>query len=170
MFIIWFLKNLKLVVLLRMLGKKFENYGCVPLQQKIINDILKDKDLKIEEDDWFGPGSRIIIIARDKHVLEAHGVDEIYEVKGLNDKNAFQLFCSKAFQKKHVLDDYIELSNHFLKYASSLPLALEVLGSFLFGKSSAEWKIALERLKKYPEEVILQVLQISFDGLQKPQK
>ena len=78
MFIIWFLKNLKLVVLLRLLGKKFENYGCVPLQQKIINDILKHKDLKIEEDDWFGPGSRIIIIARDKHVLEAHGVDEIY--------------------------------------------------------------------------------------------
>ncbi|KAK9987250.1 hypothetical protein SO802_032201 [Lithocarpus litseifolius] len=30
--------------------KKFENYGCVPLQQKIIDDILKDKDLKIEEE------------------------------------------------------------------------------------------------------------------------
>ena len=186
--------------------KKFENYGCVPLQQKIIDDILKDKDLKIEEEydgvlkiksrlsrkkillvlddvdkpkqlkmlsgehDWFGPGSRIIITARDKHVLEAHGVDEIYEVKGLNDKNALQLFCSKAFRKKQVLDDYIELSNNFLKYASGLPLALEVLGSFLFGKSSVEWKIALERLKEFPEEVILQVLQISFDGLQKPQK
>ena len=186
--------------------KKFENYGCVPLQQKIIDDILKDKDLKIEEEcdgvlkiksrlsrkkillvlddvdkpkqlkmlsgehDWFGPGSRIIITARDKHVLEAHGVDEIYEVKGLNDENALQLFCSKAFRKKQVLDDYIELSNNFLKYASGLPLALEVLGSFLFGKSSVEWKIALERLKEFPEEVILQVLQISFDGLQKPQK
>ena len=44
------------------------------------------------------------------------------------------------------------------------------MGSFLFGKSSVEWKIALERLKEFPEEVILQVLQISFDGLQKPQK
>ena len=186
--------------------KKFENYGCVPLQQKIIDDILKDKDLKIEEEydgvlkiksrlsrkmillvlddvdkskqlkmlsgehDWFGPGTRIIITARDKHVLEAHGVDTIYEVKGLNDENALQLFCSKAFRKKHVLDDYIELSNNFLKYAGGLPLALEVLGSFLFGKSSVEWKIALERLKEFPEEVILQVLQISFDGLQKPQK
>ena len=103
--------------------KKFENYGCVPLQQKIIDDILKDKDLKIEEEygvlkfksrlrrkkillvlddvdklkelkmlsrehDWFGPGRRIIITTRDKYVLEAHGVDEIYEVKGLNDENA----------------------------------------------------------------------------------
>ena len=49
-------------------------------------------------------------------------------------------------------------------------LALEVLGSFLFGKSTTEWKIALERLKEFLEEEILQVLQISFNGLQKPQK
>ena len=185
--------------------KKFENYGSVPLQQKIIDDILKDNDLKIEEEydgvlkiksrlsrkkillvlddvdkpkqlkmlsgerDWFGPGSRIIITARDKHVLEAHGVDEIYEVKGLNDENALQLFCSKAFRKKHVLDDYIELSNHFLKYASGLPLALEVLGSFMFGKNTIEWKAALERLQEFPDDAILRVLVISFNGLQKPQ-
>ena len=29
--------------------EKFEKYGCVPLQQKIIKDVLKDNDLKIEE-------------------------------------------------------------------------------------------------------------------------
>ena len=29
--------------------EKFEIYGCVPLQQKIIEDVLKDNDLKIEE-------------------------------------------------------------------------------------------------------------------------
>ena len=121
--------------------KIFENYGCVQLQQKIIDGILKDKELKIEEQydgalkiksrlsrkkillvlddvdklqqlkmlsgehDWFGPGSRIIITARDKQVLVAHGVDKIYEVKGLNDENALQLFRSKAFREKHVLDD-----------------------------------------------------------------
>ena len=174
-----------------MLGKTFENYGCVPLQQKIIDGILKDKDLKIEEEydgvpkiksrlsrkkillvlddvdklkqlemlsgehDWFGPGSRIIITARDKQVLVAHGVDKIYEVKGLNDENALQLFRSKAFRKMHVLDDYIELSNHFLKYASGLPLALEVLGSFLSGKNTIEWKAELERLQEFPDDAIL---------------
>ena len=103
-------------------------------------------------------------------MLEAHGVDGIYEVKGLNDEDAVQLFCLKAFKKKHVLDDYLELSNQFLKYSSGLPLALEVLGSFLFGKSTIEWKIALDRLKEFPEEAILRVLRISFNGLQKPQK
>ena len=186
--------------------EKFEKYGLVPLQQKIIDEVLKEKNLKIEEEydgvlkikhrlchkrillvlddvdkikqlkmlagehDWFGSGSRIIITTRDAHLLEAHQVDKIYEVKGLNDENALQLFSSKAFKKKHVLDDYRELSNHFLNYATGLPLALEVLGSLLFGKSTIEWKIALERLQEFPDEAILQVLEISFNGLQKPQK
>ena len=165
-------------------GEKFEKYGCVPLQQKIINEVLMEKNLKIEEEfdgvlkiknrlwhkrvllvlddvhkvkqlkmlvgecNWFGPGSRIIITTRDVHVLEEHQVDEIYEVKWLNDEDALQLFCLKAFGKKHVLDDYIELSIHFLNYASGLPLALEVLGSFLFGKSIVEWKTELEKLQE----------------------
>ena len=186
--------------------EKFEKFGLVPLQQKIIDEVLKEKNLTIEEEydgvlkiknrlcrkrillvlddvdkikqlkmlagehDWFGFGSRIIITTRDAHLLEAHQVDKIYEVKGLNDENALQLFSSKAFKKKHVLDDYRELSNHFLNYAAGLPLALEVLGSFLFGKSTIEWKITLERLQKFPEKEILQVLEISFNGLQKPQK
>ena len=113
--------------------EKFEKYGLVPLQQKIIDEVLKEKNLKIEEEydgvlkiknrlcrkrillvlddvdkikqlkmlagehDWFGSGSRIIITTRDVHLLEARQVDKIYEVKGLNDENALQLFSSKAF-------------------------------------------------------------------------
>ena len=30
-------------------GENFEKYGFVPLQRKIIEDVLKDNDLKIEE-------------------------------------------------------------------------------------------------------------------------
>ncbi|KAK9987256.1 hypothetical protein SO802_032207 [Lithocarpus litseifolius] len=183
-----------------------EKHGLVPLQQKIIDEILIETNLKIKEeyhgalmmkkrlchkrillvlDDinelnqlkmlagergWFGPGSKIIITTRNAHVLEAHGVDGIYEVKGLNNKDALQLFSSKAFKEKLVLDDYLELTNHFLNYANCLPLALEVLGSFLIGKSIAEWKSALERLKEFPENTILQVLKISFDGLHVTEK
>ena len=109
----------------------------------------------VGEHNWFGSSSRIIITTRDAHLLEEHQVDEIYEVKGLNDENALQLFCSKAFKEKHVLEDYRELSFHFLNYVGGLPLALEVLGSFLFGKSTAEWKIALERLQKFLDKAIL---------------
>ena len=102
------------------------------------------------EHDWFGPGNRIIITTRDVHVLKTHRVDEIYEVKGFYDKDAFQLFFLKAFKKEHVLNKYLVMFEEFLKYATGLPLALEVLGSFLFEKNTNEWKIALKRLKEYP--------------------
>ncbi|XP_065623342.1 disease resistance protein RUN1 [Quercus suber] len=131
--------------------ENFEKNGFVPIQQKIIDQILREKELKIDdkydgvfkikdglhhkrillvlddvdkpdllnmlagEHDWFGPGSRIIITTRYMQVLETHGVDEIYEIKELNDENALQLFCLKAFKKEHVPDDYKGLSKDFSK-------------------------------------------------------
>ena len=138
----------------------------------VLDDVNKLIQLQmlVGEHDWFGPGSKIIITTRDVHVLNTHGVDGIYEVKGLNYEDALQLFCLKAFKKEHIPNDYLELSKDFLKYAGGLPLALEVLGSFLFGKSPIEWKSALERLKEYPSTEVLQVLQISFDGLHDTEK
>ena len=68
----------------------------------VLDDINKLDQLKMlaGEPDWFGPGSRIIITTRDVHVLKTHGVDEIYEVKGLYDKDAFQLFELESFSKR----------------------------------------------------------------------
>ncbi|XP_050263224.1 TMV resistance protein N-like isoform X2 [Quercus robur] len=151
---------------------KIYNRLCKKKILLVLDDVDKLKHLEMlaGEHDWFGSGSRIIITTRDKHVLEAHGVDEIYEVKGLCHEDSLQLFSLKAFKEKHVPNDYLKLSNHFLSYAANLPLALEVLGSFLIGRSLDEWNSVLKRLKQYPEEDIFQVLKISFDGLQKPQK
>ncbi|XP_030965651.1 TMV resistance protein N-like isoform X1 [Quercus lobata] len=151
---------------------KIKNRLCRKRVLLVLDDVHKLKQLKMlaGKRNWFGPGSRIIITTRDAHVLKAHRVNEIYEVKGLNNEDALQLLCLKALEKEHDLDDYIELSNHFLNYASGLPLALEVLGSFLCGKSIVEWTNALERLQEFNDEAILQVLEISFNGLQKSQK
>ncbi|GMY19738.1 TMV resistance protein N-like isoform X1 [Fagus crenata] len=138
----------------------------------VLDDVNQSDQLKMlaGKHDWFGPGSRIIITTRDEHLLKTHEVDEIYEVKGMNEEDALRLFCLNVFKKEHVPIDYLELSKDFLSHAGGLPLALEVLGSFLFGKSIVEWKSALERLKEFPERKVLQVLQISFDGLLDPEK
>ena len=117
------------------------------------------------KNNWFGPGSRIIITTRDEHVLKKHEVDQIYEVKGLNGQHALHLFCLNAFKREYVPADYFKLSKDFLNYAGGLPLALRVLGSVLFGKSIVAWKSAVERYKNFPDENIVKVLQISFDGL-----
>ena len=98
-------------------------------------------------------------------MLEEHALGKIYEVKPLNEEYARHLFCLKAFKKEHVPSEYLELSKEILNYVDGLPLALEVMGSFLFGKNTDEWKSAFERLKEDPDKEIIQVLRISFDGL-----
>ena len=54
--------------------------------------------------------------------------------------------------------------------AGGLPLALKVLGSFLFGRTIAEQESALQWLQRGPESEILHVLQISFDGSKEKEK
>ena len=133
----------------------------------VLDDVHESDQLNklARKHDWFGPGSRIIITTRDEHVLKKHEVNQIYEVKGLNGEHALNLFCLNAFKQEHAPDNYSKLSKEFLNYAGGLPLALEVLDSFLFGESTVAWKSAVERLKEFPDEKINKVLQISFDGL-----
>ncbi|XP_057749403.1 disease resistance protein RUN1-like isoform X2 [Arachis stenosperma] len=112
-----------------------------------------------------GRGSRIIIVSRDEHILREYGADDVYKVPLLNDENALQLFCRKAFKCTHVAKDYGSLTKSALRYANGHPLAIRVLGSFLFGRNVSEWSSALVRLKEKPTKDILDVLRISFDAL-----
>ncbi|XP_062001000.1 disease resistance protein RPV1-like [Rosa rugosa] len=114
---------------------------------------------------WFGPGSRIIITTTDVQLLKAHDVDATYKANGINCDEALQLLSLKAFKKCPPPEDYLHLCYHILGYAQGLPLALVVLGSFLFGRSTDEWASAIDRLKHTPHKRIINVLRISFDGL-----
>nr|DAD46077.1 TPA_asm: hypothetical protein HUJ06_004307 [Nelumbo nucifera] len=119
----------------------------------------------------FGVGSRIIITTRDEHLLNVLQVDEKYKVKELSHDESIELFCWHAFRKDHPLEDYVELSSCIAGYAGGLPLAIEVLGSFLFDKRSIPvWRSALEKLKRIPRNQIQKKLKISFDGLDDQEK
>ncbi|KAF3457259.1 hypothetical protein FNV43_RR01916 [Rhamnella rubrinervis] len=122
-----------------------------------------------EENNWFGDGSQIIVTTRDESLLKSMYEKKeyiIHKVDELEDSEALQLFSSKAFKSDCPPEDYRELSVKVIEYASGLPLALVVLGSFLREKTRDEWKSALDRLKEYPEKAIMRVLRISFDGLE----
>ncbi|XP_030970816.1 TMV resistance protein N-like [Quercus lobata] len=183
------------------IGEEFEKQGLLPLQQKLICEILRERSMNIWDVDdgvlmiknrlrhkrillvlddvnqfnqleklagklnWFGPGSRVIITTRDKHLLIRHNVFGIYEVKGLDDVDALHLFFLKAFNRDLPATGYLKLSKEFVNYAKGLPLAIEVLGSFLIGRGKEEWESELERLKEFPEKEIINILQRSFDGL-----
>ena len=85
-------------------------------------------------------------------------------------KGNFQLFCKQAFKTNQPWKEYEQLSKYVVKYSGGLPLALKVLGSFLYGKTTKEWESALKRLERESENEILDILKISFDGLRETEK
>ncbi|QHN98049.1 hypothetical protein HN51_045842 [Arachis hypogaea] len=133
----------------------------------VLDDINEEKQLKnlSEEQDWFGPGSRIIITTRDMHLLKIHDAYEIYNVEGLGESEAFDLFHLKAFKQQKLAEEYLDLSKQAVQYCAGLPLALEVLGSHLCGRPVKDWHSALGKLKSFPHVDIFDTLKISYDGL-----
>ncbi|XP_061993534.1 TMV resistance protein N-like [Rosa rugosa] len=112
--------------------------------------------------DWFGKGSRIIITTRDKRLLVAHDIDLMYNVKKLDYHEAVELFSWSAFKRKGPSEVYAELTERAIGYAQGLPLALRVLGSYLYGGNLDTWKATLDGFKS-PE--IQQILKVSYDAL-----
>ena len=135
----------------------------------ILDDVDQPEQLKAlaGKRSWFGQGSMIIIITRDQNLLIRHEVAEqkIYKAKELNNDEALKLFSLKAFKQDSPLEGYEVLSKKFVRYTQGLPLALEVLGSFMFHRNLDAWESVLGRLNESLERKILDVLRISFDGL-----
>ena len=113
----------------------------------------------------FHRGSIIIVTTRDKRSLNVHKSCLSYDAKGLSNNQAMELFCWNAFHQHCPRNDYVDLSYRILDYAKGLPLALVVLGSFLFQRNVGEWESTLHKLKSNPIKDIQKVLQISYDGL-----
>ncbi|PON97453.1 TIR-NBS-LRR-like protein [Trema orientale] len=123
-----------------------------------------------QEPNWFGQGSRIIVTTRNKHLLKSYGEDNIYEIEKLTDDEALRLFCRRAFMKYDPEDEFSELSKSVVKYAQGLPLAIELLGCLLNGRSMDEWVDAVNRLEQNPTNEMCKTLQLSYEGLEKPEK
>ncbi|XP_065858058.1 disease resistance-like protein DSC1 isoform X2 [Euphorbia lathyris] len=139
----------------------------------VVDDVKSSEQLEffVKNRHLLGVGSRIIVTSRDKHVLLT-SVEEayIYEVKKLYYSEAVRLFSQNAFKNTSVTGHNGIVSGSFIQYADGNPLALKVLGSFLFGKNQAEWRSALERLRKAPNKDIQNVLRISYDSLDQEEK
>ncbi|XP_039032325.1 disease resistance protein RPV1-like [Hibiscus syriacus] len=139
----------------------------------VIDDVDNRKHLEhlVGRRDWFGSGSRIIVTTRDEHLLRFYRADYVYKPMTLNLNDALRLFSLKAFDSDTELEGvFFELSKRVVHYAGGLPLALEVLGSFLRGRDATQWRSAIERLERDSNKEILDRLRISFDGLEESEK
>ncbi|KAD4585161.1 hypothetical protein E3N88_22762 [Mikania micrantha] len=138
----------------------------------ILDDVDKidQLDTLAGKSNWFGSGSRIIITTRDEHLLRTHKVDHVYPIRLLSNDEAVQLFKIHAYNEEDPVEDYKTLSLRVISYASGLPLALRVIGSFLYDKNKNEWISALDKLKEIPDLEVMDILKLSFDGLEAYQK
>ncbi|XP_031285319.1 disease resistance-like protein DSC1 isoform X2 [Pistacia vera] len=140
----------------------------------VFDDVMKSTEIEslIGDLNWLGGGSRIIITTRDKQVLKNCGVDEhgIYKIGGLSPCNALQLFCTHAFRNNCPKIDYSDLSLWFVNYSKGVPLALKVLGCYLFDRPKEFWEGAIKKLERVPHKDIYEVLKLSFDGLDENEK
>ncbi|CAJ2651357.1 unnamed protein product [Trifolium pratense] len=151
-------------------------YHCVTnrLRRKkvliVLDDVATSEQLDdlISDCDFLGPGSRVIVTTRDKHII--NHVDEIYEVKELNKDNSLRLFYSSAFKEKHLKSGYEELSKSVIAYCKGNPLALKILGVRLRSRSKEAWESELKKLKKIPNMKIQNVLKLSYDELDSDQQ
>ncbi|MED6118729.1 hypothetical protein PIB30_005572 [Stylosanthes scabra] len=148
------------------------NFAKRRLSRTKVLVVLDDVDDSVQMADicgghaWFGPGSRIIVTTRDKHVLVKEDADHIHVVEALNSDESLRLFNMNAF-KQHctVKAEQVELSKRVLNYCKGLPLALKILGSFLKGKTQLEWESELAKLEKMPDGKIQSVLRLSYNDL-----
>ena len=159
--------NLNMKVLTSIKGRLHSKKVLIVLDN--VNDPIILKCL-VGNRDWFGQGSRIIITTRDERLLISHGVLNCYEARRFNYDEA-KRFLSHYLLKHEILrDDFIELSREVIGYAQGLPLALEVLGSFLFSMTKEEWRNQLDKLKSTPNMKIQEVLKVSYKGLDDKEK
>ncbi|KAK7257374.1 hypothetical protein RIF29_31306 [Crotalaria pallida] len=133
----------------------------------VFDDVNRDEQLQAlcGSRAWIGPRSVIIITTRDVRVLNILKPDHIIKAKEMNESESLELFSWHAFKKERPRADFNELSRNVIAYCGGLPLALEVLGSYLFERTKQEWRSVLSKLKRIPNDQVQEKLRISYDGL-----
>ncbi|CAN5960527.1 unnamed protein product [Sphagnum jensenii] len=116
-------------------------------------------------------GSRIIITSRDSNVVNNIMENENckywkHEMAVLSTTNSRHLFNLHAFRNADAIDGFQELAKSVADACCGLPLALKVIGCFLFDKRGDRDNTWPETIKALIERKdILDKLMISYDGL-----
>ncbi|XP_030470815.2 disease resistance protein RPV1-like [Syzygium oleosum] len=134
-------------------------------------DEASQLDALVQKREWFGKGSKIIITTRDRGILNVPTlVDWTYELTSMDFDHSLQLFSKHAFRRDYPIEEHIFHSERAVNICGGLPLALEVIGSLLYGKSIEEWDATLKELEEFPHENVQRKLMISIKALNEDQR
>jgi hypothetical protein len=156
----------------RVILKETLRHKTVLLLLDHVDKLEQLKDL-CGNQDWFGPGSKIIIMTTDRHLLKEHGVHHIYSVKELNESESLALLnWGGNSLPTNTQRDFGELSRQLVTNSGRLPLALKELGLFLNGKEALQWKNVLKSLERLsiPAPRLQEALEKSFSYLSDEEK
>lgn len=135
----------------------------------VLDDLNDRRQFDCLAGSWnqFDKESMIVITTQYVGLLEQIEVpvDKRYSVKELNEKESLELFSRHAFRKSLPSEEYREVSEGIVRQAGGLPLALVVLGSYLFRRSMGEWRSSLGQLQQIPRHDIQKKLLISYHAL-----
>ncbi|XP_027907704.1 TMV resistance protein N-like isoform X2 [Vigna unguiculata] len=114
---------------------------------------------------WSGKGSVIIITSTHESVLRTRQVDAVFRINPMNANESLELLSWHAFKEAKPKEEYCDLAKALVTHCEGLPLALEVIGSYLYERTKKEWHGVLSKLVRIPQLAVLQKLKISFNGL-----
>ncbi|KAH0696189.1 hypothetical protein KY290_015825 [Solanum tuberosum] len=147
--------------------------GLIYLQKQFLSDILDGRKIGIQSvEDGINQiksvvyGSKIIVTTRHIELLRACEIELIDHVQKLSIGEFVELFSWHAFGQDHPVENYTKFLTRIIEYCIGCPLALQVLGSSLFGKSLAVWESTLKKLETIPISKVSKKLQISFEFIQ----
>ncbi|XP_048129336.1 disease resistance protein L6-like [Rhodamnia argentea] len=120
--------------------------------------------------DWFAPGSRILVTTRNESVLEMAGVVAKHKLKEMNDEQSLILFSRHAFRSNSPPNEFSALAPVVISIIGGLPLALEVVGSYLCGQPPKIWRETIEKMQNMPHTEVRDKLMISYYALEEDQR
>ncbi|CAM6016151.1 unnamed protein product [Sphagnum balticum] len=126
-------------------------------------------------------GSQVIATSRDRNVLNyitsqsSTEESKLYEVQVLDCIHARQLFNWHAFYSDKASDGFQDLAKEVADSCNGLPLALEVIGAYLFDKKAPKheviWIESAKSLRVDPGAIdhkLQNMFDISYEGLSSP--
>ncbi|OWM63701.1 hypothetical protein CDL15_Pgr008244 [Punica granatum] len=140
-----------------------------------LKEIVKLKGLELSVVANGNQGEFIkLVVARVLRELKQANLNNcsIYEAELLSEDQALELFSNHAFGDALPLTEFYNLSCDIVKRMGRLPLALEVIGSFLsaYRGRMDMWEGTMEQLKRKPHMLVQDKLMISYESLDDQQK